>query len=85
MKSFSQSNQGNTSSSHSGPTFATINLKICSFLEAEGYEETARFTQKQLVKAVDITSATKHFELNLEFGPYRYFIQILKMERDFKC
>lgn len=42
------------------------------FLEAEGYEETAKFTQKQLVKAVDITSATKHFELNLEFGPYRY-------------
>ncbi|XP_059484660.1 WD repeat-containing protein 46 [Neocloeon triangulifer] len=41
------------------------------FLEPEGYEETAEFTQKQIVKAVDITSATKHFELNLEFGPYR--------------
>ncbi|CAB3360094.1 Hypothetical predicted protein [Cloeon dipterum] len=41
------------------------------FLESEGYEETSKIRQKQIIKAVDVTSATKHFELNLEFGPYR--------------
>jgi hypothetical protein len=41
-------------------------------VEAEGYEETTDFTQKQIQDAADITSATKHFELDLQFGPYRY-------------
>lgn len=32
---------------------------------------TAEFSQKEIVANVDITSATKHFNLNLDFGPYR--------------
>lgn len=41
------------------------------FLEAEGMEKTFRFKQDEIVKAVDISTANKRFELNLkEFGPY---------------
>lgn len=47
-------------------------------LEEEGYIDstendvkTTEFTQKEIVKNVDITAATKHFNLNLDFGPYR--------------
>ncbi|XP_018569410.1 WD repeat-containing protein 46 [Anoplophora glabripennis] len=41
------------------------------FLEADSGETTTQFTQKQIVKCVDIASAAKHFDLNLDFGPYR--------------
>lgn len=41
-------------------------------MEADEGERTTQFTQKQIVKSVDIAAATKHFELQLEqFGPYR--------------
>lgn len=46
--------------------------------EEEGFIEstedgvsTAEYTQKEIVDNVDITAATKHFNLNLDFGPYR--------------
>lgn len=45
--------------------------------EEEGYIEpddgvsTVEYTQKEIVNSVDITAATKHFNLSLEFGPYR--------------
>ncbi|XP_078044482.1 WD repeat-containing protein 46 [Augochlora pura] len=39
-------------------------------LEAEPGELTARFRQSQIADNVDITSATKHFSLKLDFGPY---------------
>ncbi|XP_043254084.1 WD repeat-containing protein 46 [Colletes gigas] len=39
-------------------------------LEADPGEVTTRFKQKQIADSVDITSAAKHFTLNLEFGPY---------------
>ncbi|XP_053988894.1 WD repeat-containing protein 46 [Hylaeus volcanicus] len=39
-------------------------------LEADPGEVTTRFKQKQIADNVDITSAAKHFTLNLEFGPY---------------
>ncbi|CAG9827171.1 unnamed protein product [Diabrotica balteata] len=41
------------------------------YLEADNGETTTQFTQKHLVKEVDIAAATKHFDLKLNFGPYR--------------
>lgn len=41
------------------------------FLEAEEGEKTYEYTQDEIVANVDITSATKRFDLNLDFGPYR--------------
>lgn len=39
-------------------------------LEAAPGEITMQYKQKQIADNVDITSATKHFTLNLQFGPY---------------
>nr|XP_004649848.2 WD repeat-containing protein 46 [Jaculus jaculus] len=42
------------------------------FLEGEDGEDTAKILQADIVEAVDIASAAKHFDLNLrQFGPYR--------------
>ncbi|XP_036990275.2 WD repeat-containing protein 46 [Artibeus jamaicensis] len=42
------------------------------FLEGEDGEDTAKISQADIVEAVDIASAAKHFDLNLwQFGPYR--------------
>lgn len=41
------------------------------FIEAEDGVSTAEYTQTEIVNNVDITAASKHFNLNLEFGPYR--------------
>ncbi|XP_025846482.2 WD repeat-containing protein 46 [Vulpes vulpes] len=42
------------------------------FLEGEDGEDTAKIRQAEIVEAVDIASAAKHFDLNLrQFGPYR--------------
>ncbi|XP_076337920.1 WD repeat-containing protein 46 isoform X2 [Tachypleus tridentatus] len=42
------------------------------FLEAEENEDTCRIHQEKIAAAVDITSTTKFFNLNLhQFGPYR--------------
>ncbi|KAJ8024819.1 WD repeat-containing protein 46 [Holothuria leucospilota] len=42
------------------------------FLEVGEGEETYEVRQSEIVSSVDIASATKHFELNLnQFGPYR--------------
>ncbi|XP_027732074.1 WD repeat-containing protein 46 [Vombatus ursinus] len=42
------------------------------FLEGEDGEDTATICQSDIVEAVDIASAAKHFDLNLyQFGPYR--------------
>ncbi|KAK9369887.1 WD40-repeat-containing domain protein [Lipomyces kononenkoae] len=41
------------------------------FLEAEGMEKTYKYTQDELIKNVDVTTARKGFQLTLEhFGPY---------------
>lgn len=41
------------------------------YLEADGMERTYKFSQKELVKAVDISTAQKGFDLKLPlFGPY---------------
>lgn len=41
------------------------------FIEAEDGVATAEYTQSEIVANVDITAASKHFNLNLNFGPYR--------------
>uniref|UniRef100_A0A182NLE7 BING4 C-terminal domain-containing protein n=1 Tax=Anopheles dirus TaxID=7168 RepID=A0A182NLE7_9DIPT len=41
------------------------------FLEADIGESTTNIAQRQIVENVDITTATKHFNLALDFGPYR--------------
>jgi U3 small nucleolar RNA-associated protein 7 len=41
------------------------------FIEPEENEETYQITQKEIQHNVDITSASKHFDLNLNYGPYR--------------
>ncbi|XP_004617725.2 WD repeat-containing protein 46 [Sorex araneus] len=42
------------------------------FLEGDDGEDTATIRQADIVEAVDIASAAKHFDLNLrQFGPYR--------------
>uniref|UniRef100_A0A0A9XKT1 WD repeat-containing protein 46 n=1 Tax=Lygus hesperus TaxID=30085 RepID=A0A0A9XKT1_LYGHE len=41
------------------------------FLQANEGEVTKKLTQSQIAAHVDITSATKYFELDLDFGPYR--------------
>ncbi|XP_069695735.1 WD repeat-containing protein 46 isoform X1 [Periplaneta americana] len=42
------------------------------FLQPDEDEVSTQFTQQQIASSVDITSATKHFDLHLiEFGPYR--------------
>ncbi|XP_011506251.1 PREDICTED: WD repeat-containing protein 46 [Ceratosolen solmsi marchali] len=40
------------------------------YLEKDPGETTTQFKQSEIVSNIDITSATKYFELNLEFGPY---------------
>lgn len=45
---------------------------LCSYLEPDVGETTTQYTQQDIVKNVDISAATKHFELRLDdFGPYR--------------
>ncbi|KAH8419815.1 hypothetical protein KR009_002865 [Drosophila setifemur] len=40
-------------------------------LEADEEETTAEYRQSQIAENVDMQSATKHFSLNMEFGPYQ--------------
>lgn len=42
-----------------------------SYIIPDEDECTAEYSQSQIVANVDITAATKHFSLNLDFGPYR--------------
>ncbi|XP_058822712.1 WD repeat-containing protein 46 [Topomyia yanbarensis] len=41
------------------------------YLEVDDDETTTEVTQAEIVDNVDITTAAKHFNLQLEFGPYR--------------
>ncbi|XP_039959614.1 WD repeat-containing protein 46 [Bactrocera tryoni] len=40
------------------------------FIEPDEEEITAQYRQVEIAKNVDILSASKHFKLNLDFGPY---------------
>ncbi|CAK9810250.1 WD repeat-containing protein 46 [Anthophora plagiata] len=48
-------------------------------LEADAGEVTVQYKQKQIADNVDITSAAKHFQLNLQFG--QYFIKYTRNGR----
>lgn len=48
-----------------------IFVQSYSYLEADEGETTTQFTQKQIASSIDIASAAKHFDLRLQFGPYR--------------
>ncbi|KAK0417545.1 hypothetical protein QR680_013073 [Steinernema hermaphroditum] len=50
-----------------------LNKEDEGFLEGDEGEATYSIRQREIVDAVDVASATKHFELNLpKFGPYRF-------------
>ena len=42
------------------------------YLEAGKNEKTYQIPQREIVQEVDVTSATKHFDLSLDFGPYHF-------------
>lgn len=48
-----------------------MHLKYFRFLEVDEDNRTTAITQKQIKNNVDVTAATKVFELSLDFGPYR--------------
>lgn len=48
-----------------------LNTENKGFIEPDEYEETHQIKQSELVDNVDITNSTKHFDLQLDYGPYR--------------
>ncbi|KAL5275075.1 WDR46 family protein [Megaselia abdita] len=46
--------------------------EIEGFIQAEDGERTSDFRQKDIIENVDITSASKNFNLKLDFGPYKH-------------
>lgn len=40
------------------------------YIEPDEYEKTYQISQKEIASSVDITSATKYFDLKLNYGPY---------------
>lgn len=47
-----------------------FNFVFSRYIISEPGEKTTKITQTQLSNSVDVTSAKKHFDLNLDFGPY---------------
>jgi len=47
-----------------------INFFVRRYIITQRGEKTTKITQTQLANSVDVTSATKHFDLTLDFGPY---------------
>lgn len=47
-----------------------LNAEESGYLEAEGLEKTYKFRQDALRKAVDVSTAQKAFDLQLDFGSY---------------
>lgn len=47
-----------------------ILVPVLRYIIAEPGEKTTKVSQTQISNAVDVTSAKKHFDLNLDFGPY---------------
>lgn len=48
-----------------------LNTESKGFIEPDENEETHQIKQNELIDNVDITSSTKHFDLQLDYGPYR--------------
>lgn len=47
-------------------------LPFFRFIEADVGERTSDFRQQEIIDNVDITSASKSFNLKLDFGPYKH-------------
>ncbi|KAL4645945.1 WD repeat-containing protein 46 isoform X1 [Arapaima gigas] len=65
-------NESSTLATNRAARFDLLLPEDAGFLEADEGEDTCAIRQEDIAEAVDITSATKYFNLSLtQFGPYR--------------
>ncbi|CAM1292207.1 WDR46 (predicted), partial [Pycnogonum litorale] len=69
-RKFSKIEQSNQYSLQQAARSELLLPEESGFIEPDDGEKTYEIEQSQIKSAVDICSATKHFDLNLKFGPY---------------